>query len=404
MLLWTVILVAVGMAVTPASTLTGPLTSGTADDQAAWPTAFHSWSTAEDFASGSATSLEPAEGGGLTLAPGATEGTWTSPWYEPAEPFTRAVPSWQADTPGDSWIQVDLQVRTTEAESRWYVMGLWAFEATAIERHTVDGQSDALGRILTDTFVAEEPVVGLRLRATLHGDDTAIPVLRRLGSTVSRPAALPDVSEPLADEAVELDVPPYSQMIHQGEYEEFGGGGQVWCSPTSTSMVLSYWGTGPTAEDIAALPPDPVFDANGRADGQVDHAALHTWDYTYEGAGNWAFNTAYASAYGLDGSVRQYSTLRDVEAWVRGDPGTPVVVSIAWDNTDDDPTNDLTGASIDSTGGHLMVVIGFTADGDVIANDPASPSNAEVRHVYQRGQFERNWLRASDGTTYIITR
>src|SRR5690606_29641942 len=171
------------------------------------------------------------------------------------------------------------------------------------ERHTVDGQSDALGRILTDTFVAEEPVVGLRLRATLHGDDTAVPVLRRLGSTVSRPAALPDVSEPLADEAVELDVPPYSQMIHQGEYEEFGGGGQVWCSPTSTSMVLSYWGTGPTAEDIAALPPDPVFDANGRADGQVDHAALHTWDYTYEGAGNWAFNTAYASAYGLDGSV-----------------------------------------------------------------------------------------------------
>jgi hypothetical protein len=28
-----------------------------------------------------------------------------------------------------------------------------------------------------------------------------------------------------------------------------------------------------------------------------------------------------------------------------------------------------------------VVVIGFTEDGDVLANDPASPSNTEVRHV-----------------------
>ncbi len=35
-----------------------------------------------------------------------------------------------------------------------------------------------------------------------------------------------------------------------------------------------------------------------------------------------------------------------------------------------------------------MVVRGFKADGSVIANDPASPNNAAVRHVYQRDQFE----------------
>jgi hypothetical protein len=49
-----------------------------------------------------------------------------------------------------------------------------------------------------------------------------------------------------------------------------------------------------------------------------------------------------------------------------------------------------------------MVVIGFTDDGDVIANDPASPDNEQVRRVYKREQFERNWLRASTGTSYII--
>jgi len=137
-------------------------------------------------------------------------------------------------------------------------------------------------------------------------------------------------------------------------------------------------------------------------DGVVDWAAIHTWDYVYDGAGNWPFNTAYASEYGLDGSVRQYSTLQAVESWVRG--GVPIVVSIRWDNTDADPLNDLDGSSITRTDGHIMLVIGFTAAGDVIANDPASPSDAAVRHVYRRDQFERNWLRASDGTTYVIQR
>ena len=36
-----------------------------------------------------------------------------------------------------------------------------------------------------------------------------------------------------------------------------------------------------------------------------------------------------------------------------------------------------------------MVIGGFTGNGDVIAYDPASPDNADVRHVYNREQFEK---------------
>jgi hypothetical protein len=143
-----------------------------------------------------------------------------------------------------------------------------------------------------------------------------------------------------------------------------------------------------------------VFDANGRADAIVSYAAIHVYDAVDRGTGNWPFNTAYASAYGLNGSVRQYSSLRALEDWIKR--GVPLVVSISWDNGDTDPTNDLDGASIPSTPGHLMVVRGFTANGEVIANDPASPDNATVRHVYKRAQVELNWLRASHGTTYVI--
>jgi hypothetical protein len=40
-----------------------------------------------------------------------------------------------------------------------------------------------------------------------------------------------------------------------------------------------------------------------------------------------------------------------------------------------------------------MTVIGFTDEGDIIANDPASDSNAKVRRVYKRREWENIWLR-----------
>lgn len=397
--------VATLMLVEPVTGATLP--ADTASSPGAWPTDFHAWTTGRDFARGAGDGVRPARigDGAITLAAGATTGTWTSPWYQPRAGFTQLVPSWQASTPSGSWVEIGLQARTATTESQWFMMGRWAADTSTIERSSLDGQGDPVGRVFTDTFVARStapggPPTGYRLRVTLHGAAAAAPVVRQLAATAATPGELPPVSRPLSDRAVELRVPPYSQSTHSGEYPQFGGGGGVWCSPTSTAMVLAYWGTGPTAADLATLPPDPVFDANGRADAAVDWTAIRTWDYVYEGAGNWPFNTAYAAEYGLDGSVRQYSTLRAVEHWVRR--GVPIVTSINWDNTDDDPTNDLDGSSITGTDGHLMLVIGFTASGDVIANDPASPSNAAVRHTYRRDQFERNWLRASDGTTYVI--
>jgi hypothetical protein len=48
-----------------------------------------------------------------------------------------------------------------------------------------------------------------------------------------------------------------------------------------------------------------------------------------------------------------------------------------------------------------MVFGGFSETGDVIAYDPASTTNAEVRHVYDREQFERAWIPASGGIVYV---
>lgn len=377
-----------------------------------WPTDYKAFSGPLEFVRGdrdhSVRFAGDQQGISLTLRNNATEGTWTSRWHEPGGRFEWMVPSWRADTPEGTWVEVELQVQTDTNTSIWFSVGEWAHDDSTITRHTINGQYDDIGRIWTDTFAAYDyPPGGMptsyRLRATMHGDGDAAPKLRQVAATTAMPGDLPEpgtASDPLLTGGKELDVPRLSQSIHSGEYPQFGGGGQVWCSPTSTTMVMDYWGVGPSEADLETLPPDPVFEDNDRKDPQVPWAAIHTWDYTYEGAGNWAFNTAYASHYGLDGSVRHYSSLRGLERWI--DRGVPSVVSINWDNTDDDPTNDLDGSHISGTNGHLMVVIGFTEDGDVIANDPASPDNEQVRRVYKRDQFERNWLRASTGTSYII--
>jgi hypothetical protein len=77
--------------------------------------------------------------------------------------------------------------------------------------------------------------------------------------------------------------------------------------------------------------------------------------------------------------------------------GIPLVASVAWN------PNKLEGSDIKSTNGHLLVIRGFTDDGrQVIANDPASPTDGDVEHRYDREQFERAWLPASGGIVYVI--
>jgi hypothetical protein len=176
----------------------------------------------------------------------------------------------------------------------------------------------------------------------------------------------------------ELIVPRFSQEIHAGQYPQYDNGGEAWCSPTSSQMIIEYWGGRLTPEQLSWV--DPSY-----ADPQVCHAARSTYDYQYAGCGNWPFNAAYAATFdGLQGVVTRLGSLNDVETLVAA--GIPAITSQSFLKTE------LTGAGY-GTSGHLMTIIGFTADGDVIANDPASPSDAAVRRVYLRREFENIWLR-----------
>src|SRR5690606_29016610 len=124
------------------------------------------------------------------------------------------------------------------------------------------------------------------------------------------------VSRPTNKPAIRLEVPTYSQMVHAGHHPEWGNGGEAWCTPTSTAMVMGFHGFGPKANQLRwEKGVDPV----------VDHAARHTYDHRYRGTGNWPFNTAFAGNYGLDAFVTRLADLRDVEKMVQR--GIPVITS-----------------------------------------------------------------------------
>ncbi|MFC7549250.1 peptidase C39 family protein [Plantactinospora sp. GCM10030261] len=314
--------------------------------------------------------------------------TWTSPVRQVGFDATELVASWNAQTPPGTWIQVELRGSyTTGDKTPWYVMGRWASGDADIRRTSVDGQGDEHSSIWTDTFSIDDASAGVLLsayqfRLTLYRApgqwrSPRVTMLGAMSSAVPDRFTVPPSPGGIAW-GTELAVPRYSQNVHKGHYPEYDGGGEAWCSPTSTEMVVEYWGRRPSAEDTSWVNPD-------YPDPTVNHAARMVYDYQYEGAGNWPFNTAYAATFpGLEARVTRLHSLDELERFIAA--GIPVVTSQSF------LASELDGANY-GTSGHLFVVVGFTAEGDVVVNDPASSSNDAVRNVYPRAQFEQIWLR-----------
>jgi Peptidase_C39 like family len=322
-------------------------------------------------------------------------GTWTSPVYSTGFPFNELVASWNATTPAGTFVEIS--VTPQFADGHWgkaYILGRWSSRDSDFHRTSVGGQGDADGFVSIDTFFAKDHLaVAYQLQAKLfrRAQTTATPTLTRLSAIASDLTNQKNVfpsPTTMTGTTIDLGVPQYSQEIHHGEYPQFDNGGEAWCSPTSTSMVVAYWGRSPSAAETSWV--NPLF-----ADPWVDYTARYVYDYHYNGAGNWPFNTAYAAARGLVADVTQLHNLREAEAFVKA--GIPLVASIAF------TSNKLDGADIKSTNGHLVAIVGFTGDGSkVIVNDPASPTDADVKHYYDREQFERAWIPASGGIVYVI--
>jgi hypothetical protein len=379
----------------------GTVTAATAKAEAAEPafhelwradrhTGFDEWGLhGVRVANGRLTFDGSSTGGGSEVeglpVPDGAAGLALSPVRVPSAPFRELIPSWNAETPPGTWIEVRLRARLGDDDgagrwTRWYDLGSWSSDSGPERRQSVKGQRDGDGRVLTDTVVLAAPASAYQLGLTLRADG------RAAGPAVSPSVSLAAVLASTPSQAARVDapggaawgttlaVPERSQMIYPN-------GGPVWCSPTSTSMVMAYW---------AAQIGEPALNR------PVPEVADAVYDVVYRGNGNWPFNTAFAGQHGLVAYVSRMSTLGQVERWIEA--GVPVVASVAWE------PGQLPNASVPSTDGHLLVIVGFTASGDVVVNDPAADPRLglSVRRVYPRDVLEHLWLRASGGAVYLI--
>lgn len=290
--------------------------------------------------------------------------------------FVEAIATWNANTPPGSWIETQIRVDVAGRWSKWYNLGVWAEDDSTIRRHSVRLQGDSDGYVSVDTFVVaakKAQISGYQLKLRLFSlDGAASPEIRSLSLVTAN--GLPKKITPSTGTAqywgTLLDVPECSQMVYPD-------GGNVWCSPTSTSMVLGYWGID-----------------SGPCEQRVRSTVAGVYDWVYDGHGNWPFNPAYAASRGLEGYVNRFTSLAQVEPWVAA--GVPVIFSFSWGK------GDLTGAPIPSSSGHLAVIVGFDPAGNPIVNDPAAASNEEVQRTYLRSELESLWLSSSGGVVYLI--
>lgn len=299
--------------------------------------------------------------------------------------YDTLIPSWQARTPPGTRLTVTIRVRYGGRWSEWMSLGSysatgWSASASPTKKNwraDVDTIRSRNGqragayqyhlRLVSDRRDRTPIVRGVSLvasQASRHGDRINVGNLKRVWGK-------------------SINVPRRSQYDYDA--------GAAWCSPTSLSMVMAYWGE--------------RYDRNGWKR-SVPETARGVYDTGAEIWGNWPFSTGYAGHLSLRSRVSRFNSIQQVERWI--DAGIPVIVSLAWDNRY--RYRRLNNASIyRATYGHLLVVVGFTRSGDVVVNDPAASPRSQVRRVYDRGQFSRAWLNSdrwrggrSDGVVYLV--
>ena len=318
--------------------------------------------------------------GAIILKSGTQSGVYTSNSLS-TNPFNKLVLSWNSDTPAGTTIQVQARVALT-ANGQWSDWLTWGTWGTSIQSRSSTGLTeDSLAKVDVDTLVIKngQTASKIQYRVILNSDRSGVTptlrlvsgALRNTGQGISK--VFPDNPD-LSNVGV-LAVPQLSQMIRDPAIAD------SICSPTSVAMVLNYYGTQLTPEQVA----------------------WGAYDYDYEDFGNWPFNTAYAGSLGYRAYV-DYSTIDGLKREIAN--GHPAIAAVAYKNSasvnEDLPVID--GAPIDSTYGHLIVVCGFTKENGteyIIINDPAAANNAGVRVKYRLDQFKNAWAE-SGNITYIV--
>ncbi len=299
----------------------------------------------------------------------ATNVTVRTPPFEPGFVWSEAVVSW--NTTHSEPLTIRARPRWKGETGPWYTLAHWSQDTNASPRTSIPGQRDSLAHVDTDTLVADVPATGIEIEVVVTTASLRLPADLRMGVSLLGKGSTEPVPAPFTNAwGRQISLPIRSQA-------DFPEGIHSWCSPTSVSMVLSGWGDRLSRPDLLQ---------------DVPQVARGVHDPGWPGTGNWSFNVAYAGQHsGVSACVVRLAGMADLERWIAA--GFPVTTSVSYAQ--------LKGAEKPRVGdGHLVIVSGFTASGDVRVHDPGVRRERVVR-TFPRADFSRAWDHSSR-TAYLI--
>lgn len=297
----------------------------------------------------------------------------TSRVIETRFPFNDLLPSWNVDVPAGAAFTAEIRVGRREGDfwTRFYFLGTWG------RRESFKGKylRDENGFINLDYFQSNREYDRIQYRFKLEtGADGRRPVPRRVGlaysNTLNNEALARKFREtvdpgPKEKWARRLPVPFRSQFWESPRI------GSLICSPTSVSMVLEYRGEKKPTEVVADRMYDPA----------------------YKLYGNWWRAVQAAYSWGVPGYVERFGDWNAVKRYIAA--GQPVIASIRINK------GEMSHKPQRQSNGHLIVIVGFTENGDVLINDPVGETVEEGTAAYKREDMEKIWL-GRGGVAYIL--
>jgi len=290
-------------------------------------------------------------------------------WIRQSTSFTG---SFNAEVPRESTLYMDVRVRIGKLVERdvvreWspWVRIAWAGKTPSAKQGPIDAR---LGSVNIDELLVKDEAYRLQVRFRLESDSpSAIAKVSRIDVNAAGKYGS-DNSDHSVGKPTPIDIPvPFRSQRTSDESLS----GRL-CSPTSVAMVLAYYGVDATVEEVAKKCYDPEYDIYG----------------------NWPRNIQAAYEFGVPGSLARMQSWWEVGKILES--GQPIIISIRAEK------GDLRGAPYESTEGHLIVLRGIDAFGNLIVNDPACGTAEDGKRVYRRSDLTKVWLQATNGTAYLL--
>lgn len=293
-------------------------------------------------------------------------GSYTSPSIR-LEPFLKLVPSWNADTPAGTTVEIEVRVAAGGHWTQWFRFGAFS---PFIYRASPEPQADAIAHTDRESILINDgqpPADMAQIRARLYTNDVKLSPGLRLLAVAAQPLRFKREEPQWV--ARELEVPVYSCLVRDPSIAD-----RI-ASPTALTMLMNRRGEDLLPEELARA----MYDSGG---GRYN---------------NRAFFAAACGMYGHE-CYAHYCSVDALRREVRWGHAAAAELCYRAPALGDEERPETMGEApilpdaISDSAGHLVVVRGFVWVGDeeqVVFNDPLAPTDEAVRRQVPVSLFKQ---------------